>query len=125
MVAAAHPLAAKVGAEIMRAGGNAIDATVAVQMVLNVVEPQSSGIGGGCFLVYYDATQKKTYCVDGREETPTGAKREEFLGPDGKVVADAMTGCRAAGVPGTVAAMCLAHQRWGKLPLATVVEPAI
>jgi len=125
MVSAAHPLAARIGADILRAGGTAIDATVAVQMALNVVEPQSSGIGGGCFLVYYDAGDKKTYCVDGREETPAGAQREDYLGPDGKVLADAQTGCRSAGVPGTVAAMCLAHQRWGKLPLARVMEPAI
>src|SRR5688572_13240127 len=85
MVAAAHPLAAKIGVEIMKAGGNAIDATVAVQMALNVVEPQSSGIGGGCFIVYYDAAEKKTYCIDGREETPSGAKRDDFLDSDGKV----------------------------------------
>jgi gamma-glutamyltranspeptidase/glutathione hydrolase len=125
MVSAAHPLAAKIGVDLMKSGGNAIDATVAVQMALNVVEPQSSGIGGGCFLLYYDAAEKKTYCIDGREETPAHARRGDFLGPDGKVLPDAMTGCRAAGVPGTVAAMCLAHQRWGKLPLNQVMEPAI
>lgn len=125
MVSAAHPLAAKIGVEIMQAGGNAIDATVAVQMALNVVEPQSSGIGGGSFIVYYDALEKKTYCIDGREETPAGAHREDFLRPDGKVISDDLTGCRAAGVPGTVAGVCLAHKRWGKLPLAQVIAPAI
>lgn len=125
MVAAAHPLAAKIGTDILQAGGNAIDAMVAVQMALTVVEPQSSGIGGGCFIVYYDAKTKIPRCIDGREETPAGASREQFLTPDGKVVADAMTGCRAAGVPGTVAGMYLAHQKFGKLPWKQVVEPAI
>lgn len=125
MVAAAHPLAAKIGTDILRAGGNAIDATVAVQMALTVVEPQSSGIGGGCFIVYYDAKTRKTHCYDGREETPAGAKRADFLNAQGKVVAGAMTGCRAAGVPGTVAGMYLAHQKHGKLPWKQLIEPAI
>lgn len=125
MVAAAHPLAARIGTDILRAGGNAIDATVAVQMALTVVEPQSSGIGGGCFMVYYDARTKKTHCYDGREETPAGAKRSDFLNAQGKVAADAMTGARAAGVPGTVAGMYLAHQKHGKLPWKQLIEPAI
>jgi len=125
MVASAHPLASKIGVDILKAGGNAIDATVAVQLALGVVEPQSSGIGGGCFIVYYDAKTKKTHCIDGREETPAGAKREDFLDRDGKVIKDALTGCRAAGVPGTVAGMHHAHQKWGKLPWKRVVEPAI
>lgn len=125
MVAAAHPLAAKIGVDILKAGGNAIDATVAVQMALGVVEPQSSGIGGGCFIVFYDAKTKKTHTIDGREETPAGARREDFLGRDGKVVKDALTGCRAAGVPGTVAGMHLAHSKFGKLSWKQVMEPAI
>src|SRR5207249_652657 len=70
MVATAHPLASRVGVQILKDGGNAIDALVAVQMALNVVEPQSSGLGGGCFIVYYDAKTGKTFCIDGREETP-------------------------------------------------------
>lgn len=125
MVAAAHPLAARIGADILKAGGNAIDATVAVQMALGVVEPQSSGIGGGCFIVYYDAKTRKTHCIDGREETPAAAKREDFLDSNGKVVKDALTGCRAAGVPGTVAGMHMAHQKWGKLSWKQVMQPAI
>lgn len=125
MVAAAHPLAARIGTDILQAGGNAIDATVAVQMALTVVEPQSSGIGGGCFIVYYDARTKQTHCFDGREETPAAARREHFLNKDGRVVTDAITGCRAAGVPGTVAGMYLAHQKFGKLPWKQVIEPAI
>jgi len=127
MVAAAHPLAARTGVEILRAGGNAIDAMVAVQMVLNVVEPQSSGIGGGCFILWHDRAQAQTYFVDGREECPRAARREDFLGPDGKVLGDtaAMTGGQAVGVPGTVAAMHLAHSRWGKLPWRDLFLPAI
>ncbi len=119
MVAAAHPLAARAGVQVLREGGNAIDALVAVQMALNVVEPQSSGLGGGCFIVYHDAAAGKTYCIDGREETPTAARREDFR------VAEPLTGGLPVGVPGTVAAMWLAHGRWGRLPTARVLEPAI
>jgi gamma-glutamyltranspeptidase / glutathione hydrolase len=125
MVSAAHPLAAKVGAEILKAGGNAIDAMVATQFVLNVVEPQSSGIGGGCFIMYYDAKEKKSFCIDGREECPAAAKREDFLDAEGKVKKDELTGGAPVGVPGAVAAMWLAHGRWGKLPIGRVLEPAI
>jgi gamma-glutamyltranspeptidase/glutathione hydrolase len=127
MVAAAHPLAAKVGVAILQQGGNAVDAMVAVQMVLNVVEPQSSGIGGGCFILYYDAATKQTYAIDGREECPAGARREDFLDPQGKLLKEeeAMTGGHSSGVPGTVAAMYVAHQKWGRLPWAQVMLPAI
>jgi len=125
MVSAAHPLAARAGANILKTGGNAIDAMVATQMVLNVVEPQSSGIGGGCFILFYDAREKKTYCIDGREECPAAARREDFLGTDGKEKPEALTGGLPVGVPGTVAAMWLAHERWGKLPIGRVLEPAI
>jgi gamma-glutamyltranspeptidase/glutathione hydrolase len=125
MVAAAHPLAARAGVQVLKQGGNAIDALVAVQMALNVVEPQSSGVGGGCFIVYHDAKTGKTYCIDGREETPAGSRREDFLDAKGRVVADPLTGGVSVGVPGTVAAMWLAHGRWGKLPMARVLAPAI
>jgi gamma-glutamyltranspeptidase/glutathione hydrolase len=125
MVAAAHPLAARAGVQVLKEGGNAIDALVAVQMALNVVEPQSSGVGGGCFIVYYDAKEGKTYCIDGREETPAASRREDFLDSKRRVLADPLTGGVSVGVPGTVAAMWLAHGRWGKLPMARVLEPAI
>ena len=125
MVSAAHPLAARTGVDILRQGGNAIDATVAVQMVLNVVEPQSSGIGGGCFILYHDAKTKRTHCIDGREETPAQARRADFLDANGKVIDDELTGGLPVGVPGTVAAMWQAHQRWGNLPWVRVFEPAI
>src|SRR5581483_5060341 len=118
MVASAHPLASRAGLDMMRAGGNAIDALVATQMVLNVVEPGNSGIGGGCFIVYHDAGTRQTYCIDGREEVPAQSRREDFLDAGGKVKRDAKTGGQSVGVPGTVAAMWLAHGRWGKLPIA-------
>jgi gamma-glutamyltranspeptidase/glutathione hydrolase len=125
MVATAHPLASRVGVQILKDGGNAIDALVAVQMALNVVEPQSSGIGGGCFIMYHDAATAKTYCIDGREETPAQARREDFLDARGHEIGESLTGGLPVGVPGTVAAMWLAHERWGKLPMARVLESAI
>jgi gamma-glutamyltranspeptidase/glutathione hydrolase len=125
MVAAAHPLAARAGVEALKEGGNAIDTLVAVQMALAVVEPQSSGLGGGCFILYHDARAGKTYCIDGREETPAAARREDYLDGRGQVVAEPLTGGLPVGVPGTVAAMWLAHGRWGKLPIGRVLEPAI
>src|SRR5262249_52491865 len=124
MVAAAHPLASRAGVQVLRDGGNAIDALVAVQLALNVVEPQSSGLGGGCFILYYDAAARQTYCIDGREELPEAARRADFLDANGKVRREALTGGLPVGVPGTVAAMWLAHSRWGKLPIARVLEPA-
>ncbi len=125
MVASAHPIASRIGVEILRQRGNAIDATVAVQMALNVVEPQSSGIGGGCFIVYHDAKSGKTYCIDGREEVPAGTKRSDFLDAKGKLLAEPLTGGLPVGVPGTVAAMWMAHDKWGALPWPKVLEPAI
>jgi gamma-glutamyltranspeptidase/glutathione hydrolase len=125
MVASAHPLASRAGVQILREGGNAIDAMVAVQMALNVVEPQSSGLGGGCFILYHDAATKQTNCIDGREEVPAAARREDFLDARGRVIDDELTGGLPVGVPGTVAAMWLAHARWGKLPMARVLAPAV
>lgn len=125
MVSSAHPLASRIGVQVLRDGGNAIDALVAVQMVLTVVEPQSSGIGGGCFIVYHENKTKAIHCVDGREEVPAAARREDFLDARGAVSADPLTGPAASGVPGTVAAMWLAHGRWGRLPIKRLLEPAI
>jgi gamma-glutamyltranspeptidase/glutathione hydrolase len=125
MVAAAQPLAARAGVEIMKRGGTAIDAAVAVQFVLNVVEPQSSGLGGGCFILYYEAARPAVHGIDGREETPRGARRENFLDDQGKVRKDALVGGAAVGVPGCLAAMYFAHERFGKLPWAELFQPAI
>src|SRR6202453_2957940 len=84
MVAAANPLAVAAGVKVLRAGGSAIDAAVAVQAVLGLVEPQSSGLGGGAFIVYYDARKKQVLAYNGRETAPAGASAELFLGGDGR-----------------------------------------
>jgi gamma-glutamyltranspeptidase/glutathione hydrolase len=125
MVAAANPLAAEAGREILGAGGSAVDAAIAVQLVLNLVEPQSSGIGGGAFLLHWDKTDLVT--LDGRETAPAAATPGHFLGPDGKPMAfyDAVVGGRSVGVPGTVRLLEAAHRRWGRLPWAQVFQPAI
>jgi len=125
MVAAANPLAAQAGREILAAGGSAVDAAVAVQLVLNLVEPQSSGIGGGAFLLYWDGTNLVT--LDGRETAPAAATPERFLGPDGKPMKfyDAVVGGRSVGVPGTLRLLETAHKRWGKLPWPQVIAPAL
>jgi len=124
MVAAANPLAAQAGREILAAGGSAVDAAVAVQLVLNLVEPQSSGIGGGAFMVFWDGTTMTT--LDGREMAPAAAKPERFLGPDGKPMKfyDAVVGGRSVGVPGTLRLLEAAHRNWGKLSWPQVIEPA-
>jgi gamma-glutamyltranspeptidase/glutathione hydrolase len=127
MVAAANPLAAEAGRQILRAGGSAVDAAITVQLVLNLVEPQSSGIGGGAFMVHWDQSRRKTTTLDGRETAPLAARPERFLGPDGKPVGfmAAVVGGRSVGVPGTVKLLEDAHKRWGKLPWADVLAPAI
>jgi gamma-glutamyltranspeptidase/glutathione hydrolase len=124
MVAAANPLAAQAGREILAAGGSAVDAAIAVQLVLNLVEPQSSGIGGGAFMVFWDGKTMTT--LDGRETAPAAAKPERFLGPDGKPMKfyDAVVGGRSVGVPGTMRLLETAHRNWGKLSWQQVIEPA-
>jgi len=124
-VAAANPLATEAGAEILRAGGSAVDAAVAVQMVLTLVEPQSSGIGGGAFLLHHDG--RRTQAFDGRETAPAAVNDRLFLGADGKPMPfmQAVVGGRSVGVPGTVAMLALAHRQHGTLPWARLFEPAI
>ncbi len=124
-VAAANPLATDAGYQVLKAGGSAIDAAIAVQMVLTLVEPQSSGIGGGAFLMHYDGKAVQAY--DGRETAPAAADEKLFLGADGKPLPfyDAVVGGRSVGVPGTVRMLELAHQQHGKLPWARLFEPAI
>ncbi|OOG58198.1 gamma-glutamyltransferase [Polaromonas sp. C04] len=124
-VAAANPLAARAGYQILKAGGSAIDAAVAVQMVLALVEPQSSGLGGGAFLLYFDG--RKVEAFDGRETAPAAASEKLFLGANGKPLPfyDAVVGGRAVGVPGAVRMLELAHRQHGRLPWATLFEPAI
>ncbi|MET3889901.1 gamma-glutamyltranspeptidase/glutathione hydrolase [Bosea sp. OAE506] len=127
MVAAANPLAAAAGRDILRAGGSAVDAAIAVQLVLNLVEPQSSGLGGGAFLVHWDETARRVITLDGRETAPAAAKPDRFIGKDGKPMhfVDAVVGGRSVGVPGTPKLLEEAHRRWGKLPWAQVLAPAI
>jgi gamma-glutamyltranspeptidase/glutathione hydrolase len=127
MVAAANPLATEAGYRILKRGGSAVDAAVAIQMVLNLVEPQSSGIGGGAFIMHYDAKRKKLAAYDGRETAPAAATPERFLGADGKPVKfmDAVVGGKSVGVPGDLRVLELAHRQHGKLKWAALFEPAI
>ena len=127
MVAAANPLAVDAGLAILERGGNAVDAMVATQLALNLVEPSSSGIGGGAFFLYWDAKAKKVTAIDGRETAPAGATPELFVGPDGKPMAflAARVGGRSVGTPGTPRLLEVAHARYGKLPWKTLFEPAI
>ncbi|HEU0072105.1 MAG TPA: gamma-glutamyltransferase [Alphaproteobacteria bacterium] len=127
MVVAAHPLAARAGEEILAEGGNAIDAMIATQAVLNLVEPQASGIGGGGFLLHYDAAAKKLTSFDARETAPAAATPDLFLGPDGKPLSfiNAVIGGRSVGTPGIVRLMEATHQRYGKLPWPRLFARAI
>jgi gamma-glutamyltranspeptidase/glutathione hydrolase len=127
MVAAANPLATKAGADVLARGGTAIDAMVAVQLVLGLVEPQSSGLGGGAFLVYWDAAAKKLTTIDARETAPAEATPKLFLDDKGQPLGfyAAVIGGRSVGVPGTPKLIDVVHQRWGKLPWAELFQPAI
>lgn len=127
LVAAAHPLAVKAGYEILRRGGTAIDAAVAIQIVLNLVEPQSSGIGGGAFILHYAAADARLAAYDGRETAPAAARADRFIGADGQPLGflDAVVGGKSVGTPGVLRALELAHARHGKLPWAELFQPAI
>ncbi len=124
-VAAANPLATDAGYQVLKAGGSATDAAIAVQMVLTLVEPQNSGIGGGAFLLHFNG--KAVDAFDGRETAPAAADETLLLTKDGKPLAfyDAVVGGRAVGTPGTVAMLEMAHRQHGRLPWATLFEPAI
>ncbi|SHM20540.1 gamma-glutamyltransferase 1 Threonine peptidase. MEROPS family T03 [Roseibium suaedae] len=117
MIAAANPLATEAGAKILRAGGSAADAMVAVQTVLGLVEPQSSGLGGGAFLVWYDAASGKLTTLDARETAPMAATPRLFQSEEGEPLKfyDAVVGGRSVGTPGTPMLLEEAHKRWGKL----------
>jgi gamma-glutamyltranspeptidase/glutathione hydrolase len=126
MVAAANPLAVGAGVTILGRGGSALDAAIAVQMMLTLVEPQSSGIGGGAFLLHYDGKGKRLLGYDGRETAPAAATPDQFL-KLGKPLnfIDAVTGGLSVGTPGVVSMMAMAHATHGKLPWATLFQPAI
>ncbi len=127
MVVAAHPLAARAARQMLRDGGTAMDAMVAAQMVLNLVEPQSSGIGGGGFLLYWDATERKLLTYDGRETAPAAAGPNRFLRDDGSPIRwpDAVGTGRSIGVPGIVPMLERAHSAHGNLDWSQLFAPAI
>jgi gamma-glutamyltranspeptidase/glutathione hydrolase len=124
-VAAANPLATEAGARILREGGSAVDAAIAVQMVLTLVEPQSSGIGGGAFLLHFDG--RRVQAFDGRETAPASASESLFLDAQGQPLPfnTAVTSGRSVGVPGTLLMLALAHRQHGRLPWARLFQPAI
>jgi gamma-glutamyltranspeptidase/glutathione hydrolase len=121
-VAAANPLAADAGMAVLRRGGSAVDAAIAVQAMLSLVEPQSSGIGGGAFMTYYDAATRNVVVYDGRETAPAGATPDMFLDDDGQALpfAQAVVSGRATGVPGVVRMLDLAHREHGRLAWASL-----
>jgi len=127
MVAAANPLAVEAGAEILAQGGSAADAMVAVQTVLGLVEPQSSGLGGGAFLLWYDAGTGELTTLDGRETAPLAATPQLFQTPEGEPLAfyDAVVGGRSVGTPGTPMLMEEAHRRWGRIAWPDLFDAGI
>ncbi|MEO1046435.1 MAG: gamma-glutamyltransferase [Pseudomonadota bacterium] len=127
LVSAADPRAAEAGREILRKGGSATDAAMAMMLALTVVEPQSSGIGGGGFLLHHDATTGAVDTIDGREKAPSYVDETLFLDDEGKPLGffDAVQGGHSVGVPGNIRLMAIAHKRWGKLPWADLFAPAI
>ncbi|WP_462158333.1 gamma-glutamyltransferase [Pseudoalteromonas sp. GB56] len=127
MVAAANPYAVRAGEAVLAKGGSAIDAAIAVQLVLTLVEPQSSGVGGGAFILHYDKQHENLTTFDGREKAPANATPELFLDGNGKAVRwiDAVVGGRSVGVPGVLKALADAHQRYGTLPWNELFTDAI
>jgi len=125
MVAAANPLATDAGYQVLKAGGSAVDAAIATQMVLNLVEPQSSGIGGGAFLMHFDGSSVKAF--DGRETAPASATEKLFQDANGKALPfyDGVVGGRSVGAPGVLRMLELAHRQYGKLRWAELFSPAI
>jgi gamma-glutamyltranspeptidase/glutathione hydrolase len=126
MIAAANPQAVEAGLEMLRAGGSVADAAVAVQLVLNLVEPQSSGLGGGAFILHWDSVSRSLKGYDGRETAPSAAAPDRFL-VEGRPrkFDDAVFGGLSVGVPGTLRALEAVHKRHGRLPWARLFGPAI
>jgi gamma-glutamyltranspeptidase/glutathione hydrolase len=127
VTSSADPRVTDAGMEMLRQGGSAADAAMAMMLTLTVVEPQSSGIGGGGFLLYQDNAKGILSTINGRETAPAAATSDRFVGPNGKPLGflEAFQGGRSVGVPGNVQLMAQAHQKWGKLPWATIFKPAI
>jgi gamma-glutamyltranspeptidase/glutathione hydrolase len=122
MVAAAHPLAADAGWSVLARGGSAVDAAIATQLVLGLVEPESSGIGGGAFLLHWSGRERSLRAYDGRETAPAAARPERF---QGKTFLEAAVGGQSVGVPGALRMLQLAHHRHGRLPWSELFQPAI
>lgn len=127
MVATAHPLASEIGAKVLKQGGNAIDAAIAIQFALNVTEPMMSGIGGGGFMMVYDGETGETQIINSRERAPAGAAPDMFLDENGVPIpfGERSTGGTAVGVPGTLKGLEEAHERWGTRPFQQLIGPAI
>jgi len=127
LVVSAHPLATRAGMAMLDDNGSALDAAIAVQAMLTLVEPQSSGIGGGAFLLYWDATQQQLFAYDGRETAPAAVTPDLFLNEDGSPMPwqQALVGGRSVGTPGVLRMLELAHQRHGRLPWQAPFQPAI
>lgn len=127
IASSADPRATAAGAEILSKGGSAADATMAMMLALTVVEPQSSGIGGGGFLVHYDAEGGKISTINGRETAPAAATPQRFTDANGKPIPflQAFPGGKSVGVPGNIRLMAEAHRKWGKLKWAEIFKPAI
>ncbi len=127
VVATANPVASQVGADILAAGGSAADAAIAIQLALTLVEPQSSGLGGGAFALYWAEGRRRLTTFDGRETAPGGAAPDMFLDPDGKPIPfiDGVLGGRAVGVPGTPRLIEALHRKHGRLPWARLFDPVI
>ena len=125
-VIAANPLAAQAGLNVLKRGGSAVDAAVAVQAMLSLVEPQSSGVGGGAFMTYYDGASGKITVYDGREVAPAQATPGLFLDSNGQPLpfTTAVVSGRATGVPGAVKMLGLAHDEHGKLPWSSLLGDA-
>src|SRR5262249_6790582 len=122
-----HPLAARAGVEALKAGGSAVDAAIAAELVLGLVEPQSSGLGGGGFLLHYSGRDGELEAYDGRETAPAGAQPQRFLGEDGKALdwPSAVISGKSTGVPGLLRLLELAHRKHGRLPWRDLLEPAV
>jgi gamma-glutamyltranspeptidase/glutathione hydrolase len=126
MMTTANPLATQAGADILARGGSAADAAIAAQMVLNVVEPQSSGIGGGAFIVSYDAVERRIRTYDGRETAPAAARGDRFMKQNKPIAfSDAVNSGRSVGTPGLVRSLELIHEQEGKLPWKALFAPAV
>ena len=126
VVVTRHHLATDIGAEILKNGGNAIDSAVAVAFALAVVNPSAGNLGGGGFMLYYDADDEKTFALDYRERAPQNATEKMFLNKEGDVIKGlSLNSYLASGVPGTVKGMFKAHNLFGSIPIENLIAPAI